>query len=108
MCVCAADDRAQGKQVVGGWCGFRELVEPADVVCVEVVLVHGLGSAAVVECGGAVGGEHDERDVGLVGFADGREVVGGGGSTGAEECDRFVGGLGDAEGEECGGAFVDD
>ena len=85
-----------------------DLAEPADGVAVELELVDRLAGSDVAKLRGPIGREHDHRHTRLVGLDDGRVQVGRGRPGGAEHNGRDAGGQGRAEGEEAGAALVED
>ena len=87
--------------------GQAALAEPAHRGAVQLDLVDGLVGADPPQLRGPVGGEHDERHAGLVGFDHRGMEVGRCRARGAQHRHRAAAGLGQAERGERGGALVD-
>ncbi len=105
--VGAAGERPHPAQALGRGLGNAELEEPFDRVAVELELVDRLAGADVAQLRRAVGGQHDQRDAGLVGLDHGRQQVRGGRAGGAGDGHRLAARLGGTEREEAGRALVD-
>ena len=85
-----------------------DLAEPADGRAVEADLVDRLPGADTAQLRRPVAGEHDQRDRGLIGLADGGVEVGGGRPRRAGDRDRLAGGVRGSESQERRRALVDD
>jgi hypothetical protein len=93
--------------VVTGGVGRTGIVVPAHGGAEEASLLDRLRRADVAQFGRPVGAAHDERDVRLVCFHDGRMEVRNRGAGRAQQDDGFATALRDPERAKCGGAFVE-
>jgi hypothetical protein len=86
---------------------YGRVNRPADVVAVHLDLVDGLVGPAAAQFRRPVGGQHQQRDVGVVSLNDGRVEVGRGRARRAEQGHRLPRSQGQPQGKETGAALVE-